>query len=112
MKLSGQATLLRVFIAETDKYQGQPLYEWIVRQARELNIAGATVLRGIMGYGASSRLQTAKILRLSEDLPLVVEIVDTRTKLEPLLSLLDEAVSEGMVTLEEIEVVTYRANDG
>jgi len=108
MKLSGDAILLRVFLGETDKHDGRPLYEQIVLKARELNIAGATVLRGVMGYGARSRLHTAKVLRLSEDLPLVIEIVDTEEKLAPLLPFLDEVVGEGMVTLEKVHVVHYR----
>lgn len=109
MKLSGQASLLRVFIGESDKHDGKLLYEQIVAKARELNIAGATVLRGIMGYGAHSRLHTAKLLRLAEDLPVVVEVVDTDEKLAPLMEFLDQAVSEGMVTVEKVQVVTYRS---
>jgi uncharacterized protein len=108
MKLSGEAVLLRVFVSETDKVDGKCLYEQIVLRARELNIAGATVFRGIMGYGASSRLHTAKILRLSDDLPLVIEIVDTQEKLDPLLPFLDAAVETGMVTTETVHVVHYR----
>jgi len=108
MKLTGQATLLRVFIGETDRYEHTPLHEWIVLKARELNIAGATVLRGVMGYGATSRLHAAKVLALSEDLPLVVEIIDTAENLAPLLTLLDTAVDSGLVTLEKVTVIQYR----
>jgi len=108
MKLSGDAILLRVFLGEADKHEGKPLYEQIVLKARELNIAGATVLRGVMGYGARSRLHTAKVLRLSEDMPMVIEIVDTADKLAPLLPFLDEVVDEGMVTQEKVQVVHYR----
>ena len=110
MKLTGEATLLRIFIGETDKYHGQSLYEWIVRKAKELDIAGATVLRGMMGYGAHSRLHSAKLLRLSEDLPVVIEIVDTQEKLQPLLTLLDDVLDEGLLTTEKVHVLRYRAN--
>ncbi len=112
MKLSGDATLLRVFISETDKYRGKPLYEQIVLEARRLNVAGATVLRGVMGYGAASRIHTAKVLNLSQDLPLVVEVVDTREKLAGLLAFLNEAVGEGLVTLEKVQVIQYRHGQG
>ncbi len=108
MKLSGQAVLLRVFVGEADASGHKPLYEQIVLKARELNIAGATVTRGIMGYGASSRLHTAKVLRLSEDLPVVVELVDSAEKLQPLLAWLDEHVSGGLVTMEKVDVIAYR----
>ena len=110
MKLSGQATLLRIFITETDKYQGQSLYEWIVRKAKELDIAGATVLRGIMGFGAHSHLHSAKLLRLFEDLPVIIEIVDTDEKLKPLLDILDRVVGEGLLTTEKVHVLRYQAN--
>lgn len=106
--LPEDGVLLRVFLGETDRYEGRPLYEQIVRKARELNLAGATVVRGIMGYGARSLIHTAKVLRLSEDLPVVVEIVDTREKVEELLPFLDETVEEGLVTLERAEVMFYR----
>lgn len=108
MKLSGEAMLLRVFIGESDRVNGRPLYEQLVLRARELGLAGATVLRGIMGFGADSRLHTAKVLRLSEDLPIVVELVDTQEKLNLLLPWLDEHVQEGMVTLERVQVIHYR----
>jgi len=108
MKLTGQAVLLRVFVSETDKHEGKPLYEQIVLQARQLNLAGATVLRGIMGYGASSRLHSAKLLRLSEDMPVVVEIVDTEENLGKLMPFIDQAVADGLVTMEKVQVITYR----
>jgi len=101
--------LLRIFIGESDRWQHRPLYEAIVLKARELHLAGATVLRGPMGFGAHSKLHTSKILRLSEDLPMVIEIVDNREKIDLLLPFLDEAVTEGLVTLETVEVVQYRA---
>lgn len=115
MKTPQQGTLLRIFIGESDHWRGRPLYEAIVHKARELHIAGATVVHGSMGYGAHSRLHTAKILRLSEDLPIVIEIVDTRDKIDTLLPHIDEMVDEGMVTLEKVEVIKYRggtAEDG
>jgi len=97
--------LLRVFLGESDKHHGRPLYEAIVLKARELHLAGATVVRGIMGYGHHSRVHTAKILRLSEDLPVIVEIVDREEKIQPLLSWLDEVVGEGLVTIEHAGVL-------
>lgn len=108
MKLPENATLLRVFIGESDHFQGKPLYEQIVLKARELNLAGATVLRGLMGYGAASRIHTAKLLALSNDLPIVVEIVDTEEQIAKILPFLDEAVTGGLVTLEKIRVIKYR----
>ena|SRR5262245_21889410 len=110
MKIPEQGYLLRIFIGESDKWHGQPLYEAIVLKARELHLAGATVLRGPMGFGANSRLHTAKILRLSEDLPIVIEIVDAKEKIDELLSQIDEMVTEGLVTLEKVQVIKYRAN--
>ncbi|MCH8149817.1 MAG: DUF190 domain-containing protein [Planctomycetes bacterium] len=101
MKIPNDGCLLRVFIGEGDKWHGQPLYEAIVLKARELHLAGATVLRGPMGFGAHSRLHTAKVLRLSEDLPMVIEIVDSREKIDELLAHIDEMVNEGLVTLEK-----------
>jgi len=103
--------LLRIFIGESDRHGGRPLYEWIVMQAREQGLAGATVLRGIMGYGAHSRIHTAKILRLSEDLPIVIEIVDAPEKIEAFLPVLDEMMDEGMVTVEPVKVLIYRHGD-
>lgn len=111
MKIPEQGYLLRVFIGEGDKWHGKPLYEAIVRKARELHLAGATVLRGPMGFGAKSRLHTAKILRLSEDLPIVIEIVDSKAKIDELMPHIDEMVQEGLVTLERVEVIKYRANE-
>lgn len=110
MHLPHEATLLRIFIGESDRWKNQPLYEAIVLKARELHLAGATVLRGPMGYGKSSRLHTAKILRLSMDLPLVIEIVDAEEKIQSFLPLLDELLKGGLVTLEKVRVIDYRAN--
>jgi len=109
MILPKQGKLLRIFIGENDRHEGLPLYEWIVRQARENGLAGATVLRGLEGYGAHSRLHKAKILRLANDLPLVVEIVDTEEKIQSFLPLIDDAVSEGLATVERVEVHFYRS---
>jgi PII-like signaling protein len=108
MKLPEEGTLLRIFIGETDSYNGKPLYEQIVLKARELNLAGATVVRGIMGFGADSRMHTAKILRLSENLPIIIEIVDTEENLQKLQPFLDETVEEGLITLEKVKVIKYR----
>jgi PII-like signaling protein len=110
MKLPEEALLLRIFIGESDRYRGKPLYEQIVLRARELNLAGATVLRGVMGFGAASRIHTAKLLELSTDLPMVVEIVDTEEKINQLMPFVDETVTEGLVTLEKMRVITYRHN--
>ena len=112
MTLPEEGALLRIFLGENDRQQGQPLYEWIVKQAREQGLAGATVLRGIMGFGAHSRMHTAKILRLSEDLPIVVEIVDTREKVEAFLPTIDHAIGEGLATMERVSVRFYRAGKG
>jgi PII-like signaling protein len=110
MKIPENGKLLRIFIGESDRWHRQPLYEAIVLKARELGLAGATVLRGPMGFGASSHLHTAKILRLSMDLPIVIEIVDAEEKISLLLPHLDEMVSEGLVTLEDVRVLKYRAD--
>lgn len=110
MKIPEDGYLLRVFLGESDKWHGKPLYEAIVRKARELHLAGATVLRGPMGFGAKSRMHTAKILRLSEDLPIVIEIVDSREKIDELMPHVDEMVTEGLVTLEPVRVIKYRAD--
>jgi hypothetical protein len=99
--------LLRIFIGEDDKHRGHPLYEAIVLKARELQLAGATILRGPMGYGHSSRLHTAKILRLSEDLPIIIEIVDSEEKINAFLPQLEEMMSSGLVTLEKVQVLQY-----
>jgi uncharacterized protein len=109
MQIPKQALLLRVFIGENDKFGGSPLYEAIVLKARELHLAGATVLRGPMGFGASSRLHTAKILRLSEDLPLVIEIVDSEDKINGFLPTLDQMMTSGLITLEKVQVLQYGA---
>ena len=110
MKLPAQAELLRIFIGEDDKYHGRPLYEAIVMEAREQGLAGATVLRGMLGFGAHTRLHTAKILRLSEDLPMVVEIVDAAEKIEAFLPSLDDMIEEGLVTVEKVRVIYYRTD--
>jgi PII-like signaling protein len=107
MTLPRDAMLLRVFIGEDDKYQGRPLYETLVLKAREARLAGATVLRGPMGFGHSSRLHTAKILRLSNDLPLVIEIVDTEDNIKAFLPTLDAIMPSGLVTLEKVQVLHY-----
>ncbi len=112
MHLPEEAELLRVFIGDGDRHQGRPLYEAIVEAARERHLAGATVLRGYLGYGAHSRIHTAKILRLSEDLPIVVEIVDEPSKIEGFLPILDDMMAEGMVTVEPVRVITYRHHAG
>jgi hypothetical protein len=108
MKLEGEGKLLRIFIGEGDRWQGQPLFEAIVRKVRESGGAGATVLRGIEGFGAHSRIHTARILRLSEDLPIVVEIVDTAEKIDALLPALDEMIEDGLVTIETVQILRYR----
>lgn len=109
MKIPTEGFLLRVFIGESDKWHGTPLYEAIVLKARELHLAGATVLRGPMGFGANSRLHTTKIMRLSEDLPMIVEIVDSKEKIDELMPHIDDMVQEGLVTLERVKVIKYRA---
>ncbi len=109
MVLPEEGHLLRIFIGESDRHEGKPLYEWIVREARKFGLAGATAIRGIEGFGAHSRLHTAKLLRLSSSLPIVVEIVDTREKIDRFLPLIDEAVKEGLATLEKISIKIYRS---
>ena len=111
MKLEGEGKLLRIFIGESDKHGRKPLYQAIVEMLREEGMAGATVLRGVEGFGANSHLHTARILRLSEDLPIVIEVADTAEKIEAIMPKLDEMVIDGMVTLERVEVVTYRAQE-
>ncbi len=108
MDLLRQGYILRIYIGESDKHEGKPLFEWIVRKAREQELAGATVLRGLMGFGPSSRIYTSKILRLSEDMPLVIEIVDTEDRLEAFLETIDSAIQEGMATLDQTRVRFYR----
>lgn len=110
MHLPHEAVLLRIFIGESDRWQHQPLYEAIVLKAREQHLAGATVLRGPMGFGKSSRLHTAKLLRLSLDLPLVIEIVESEEKIRAFLPELDPMMKGGLVTLEKVQVIDYRAN--
>jgi len=111
MTLPEEGYLLRIFIGESDKFSGKPLYEWIVVQAREQGLAGATVLRGIMGFGANSRvIHTFKIERLSEDLPVVIEIVDTREKLEKFQAFIQDKIHAGLATLEKAQVRFYRSS--
>ena len=109
MILPRDGKLLRIFVGESDRHEGAPLYEWIVRKARERGLAGATVLRGLAGFGAHSRLHTAKILRLSTDLPIVIEIIDTEDKIEAFLPEIDAAIGEGLATLEKAEIRFYRS---
>ncbi|HWB14407.1 MAG TPA: DUF190 domain-containing protein [Pirellulales bacterium] len=111
MKLSEDGQLLRVFVGESDTWQGEPLFRAIVLKARELGLAGATVLHGTMGFGAASRVHTSRLLDLSTDLPIVVEIVDTADKIQSLLPFLDETVQEGMITIESVRVLKYRAEE-
>ncbi|TBH15470.1 DUF190 domain-containing protein [Thermus thermamylovorans] len=108
MRLEGEARLLRIFIGESDRFQGRPLYEAIVLEARRRGLAGATVFRGFMGFGAHSQVHTAKILQLSQDLPVMIEIVDEEAKIRAFLPVLDGMVREGLVTLERVEVIRYR----
>lgn len=108
MKLPEDGIMLRILIGESNRYGRKPLYEAIVHKAKELDLAGATVLRGIMGFGASSRLHSTKFLRLSEDLPLVIEIVDSEEYINRLLPFLDEAIGEGLITMEKVRVFRYQ----
>lgn len=108
MNLPPEGQLLRIFIGESDRHEGQPLYEWLVLRAKEQGLAGATVLRGVMGFGASSRIHTSKILRLSMDLPIVVEIVDTHERIAAFIDHVEEAIQVGLMTLEKAEVKIYR----
>jgi len=111
MKIPEDGCLLRIFIGESDHWHGKPSYEAIVLEARKLGLAGATVFKGAMGFGAHSRLHTAKILRLSEDLPIVIEIVDSQPKIDSLVSRIDEIVQEGLITMEKVRVIKYRPGD-
>jgi PII-like signaling protein len=111
MELPHEAVLLRIHLGESDKWQHQPLYEAIVLKAREQHLAGATVLRGPMGFGRSSRLHTAKVLRLSQDLPLVIEIVDREDKINAFLPILDGMMESGLVTLEKVKVIRYQGTE-
>ncbi len=108
MQLEGDRVLLRIFIGESNRFEGVPLYEAIVQRARERGLSGATVLRGVEGFGANSRIHRASILRLSEDLPIVIEIVDKRERIEPFVEELEPMIEDGMVTLERVEVLLYR----
>jgi len=107
--LPEQGHLLRIFIGESDKHQGIPLYEWLVKEAKKLGLAGATVIRGIEGYGAHSRIHTTKILDLSTDLPIIVEIVDELEKIEKFLPMVDDVVIEGLATVENVHIRFYRS---
>ena len=111
MQIPHDAVLLRVFIGESDRWHHQPLYEAIVLKAREMHLAGATVLRGPMGFGKSSRLHTAKILRLSMDLPLVIELVDSEEKIQQFLPVLDGMMQGGLLTMEKVKVIEYRGKE-
>ena len=112
MKIEGKGLLARIYIGESDRWHGRPLYEAIVHLLRERGIAGATVIRGIEGFGAKQHLHTTRILRLSEDLPVLIEVVDEEERLRAVLPELDAMVSEGLMTLERVEVLAYRANKG
>lgn len=112
MKLPEDGMLLRIFIGEMDRRHGKPLYEQIVNEARKLHLAGATVFRGIMGFGAEAHLHTAKVLRLSEDLPVLIELVDTKENLDKLMPFLDENIRDGLVTLEKVKVIKYQNSKG
>ena len=109
MKIPADGKLLRVFVGESDQWQGKPLYEAIVLLARKQGMAGATAIKGFLGFGRHSHIHTAKLLRLSEDLPVVIEVVDSEEKINAFLPHLDEMIKDGLVTLEKANVVTYRA---
>lgn len=111
MNLPDNGYLLRIFIGESDKYEGKHLYEWIVLKAREYGVAGATVIRGMMGYGANSRIKTTKILRLSQDLPIIIELVDTEEILKSFLATIDHAITEGLATYEKVNILFYRSSE-
>lgn len=111
MKLEGEGLLVRIFVGESDRWEGMPLAEAIVQRAREKGLAGATVLRGVEGFGAHNLIHTARVLRLSEDLPMVIEIVDQKEKVQAFLPDLDEMVAEGLVTLEPVQVILYRVRE-
>jgi len=110
MKIEGKGQILRIFIGESDRWHGHPLYEAIVHKIREMGIAGATVIRGIEGFGSHSRMHTAKILRLSEDLPIVIEVVDKAENIQKILPEIDGMIDEGLITLEEVQIIAYRSN--
>jgi uncharacterized protein len=107
MKITGQGMLLRIYIGESDRWHGRPLHEALVLKAREMGLAGATVMRGLEGFGAHSRIHTAKVLRLSEDLPLLIEIVDGEDRIRGFIPICDEMIGEGLMTLERVEVLKY-----
>jgi len=111
MKIPAEGKLLRIFIGEADKWHGKPLYEEIVLLARKQGMAGATAMKGFMGFGCKSHMHTAKLLRLSEDLPIIVEMVDSEEKINGFIPLLDEMVQEGLITLEKANVIMYRARE-
>jgi PII-like signaling protein len=110
-KLEGEGKLLRIFVGESDRHEGKPLYQAIVERVRREGLAGATVIRGVEGFGADSRIHTSRILRLSEDLPVLIEIVDTPEKIDAILPALDEMVREGMVTVERVQIIAYRSSE-
>jgi uncharacterized protein len=110
MRIEGTGKLVRIFVGESDRWHHEPLFEAIVRPAREAGLAGATVVRGIEGFGASSHLHTTRILRLSEDLPIVIEIVDQEDRVNAFLPIIDEMVGDGMVTIENVQIVAYRGS--
>ena len=109
MTLPDEGYLLRVFVGESDKKEGMPLYAWLVRKAKEMALAGATVMRGIEGFGAKSHIHSARILQLSTDLPIVIEFTDTLEKIEAFMPIIDEHVHEGMATLERVQIRFYRS---
>jgi PII-like signaling protein len=111
MKIPEDGCLLRIFIGEADRWHGKPAHEAIVLKAKETGLAGATVLRGVIGFGAHSRLHTYKILRLSEDLPIVIEIIDAQEKIDAFLPQIDDIVQEGLITMESVRVIKYRAGN-
>ena len=109
MQLPEKGCLLRIFIGEKNRYKGMPLYSWIVHKAREAGLAGATVIRGMMGYGANSRIKTSSILSISEDLPIIIELVDTQDQLEQFLDLIEPVIDEGLATMENVNIHFYRS---
>lgn len=112
MKIEGKAKLLSIYVGEQDHFHHRPLYQVIVERLREKGLAGATVLRGIEGYGKSSRIHTASIIRLSEDLPIVIQVIDREERIRSFLPVIDELVKEGLVTVQDVDVVIYRAEEG
>jgi hypothetical protein len=112
VRIEGEGKLLRIFVGESDRWEGQPLYEAIVRRTREAGCAGASVLKGIEGFGAHSRIHRGHMLRLSEDLPVVIEIVDRTDRIDALLPMLDEMITEGLVTVERVDILRYRTEGG